>query len=107
MLSKAFLDQDAGVRSAAAIAVPFVHVLASTPPSGLGALNALSALQNASEISVRIAFATALGGLAAAGVLHGIQRAAGNDVIREAARHHGNIAVTAACKMCDADMSSD
>lgn len=107
VLSKAFLDQDAGVRSAAAIAVPFVHVLASTPPSGLGALNALSALQNASEISVRVAFATALGGLAAAGVLHGIQRAAGNDIIREAARHHGNTAVTAACKMCDADMSSD
>ena len=107
VLSKAFLDQDAGVRSAAAIAVPFVHVLASTPPSGHGALNALSALQHATEVSVRIAFATSLGGLAAAGVLHGIQRAAGNDVIRGAARQHGNTAVTAACKMCNVDISSD
>ena len=105
VLTKAFMDSNAGIRSAAAIAVPFVHVLASTPPSGLGALNALSALQNAKEISVRNAFATALGGLAAAGVLHGIQKAAGNSVIREAARLHGNAAVTAACEMCCYDMS--
>ena len=52
----------------------FVHVLASTPPSGIGALQRLSTLKDAREIPVRNAFATALGGLAAAGVLHGIQK---------------------------------
>ena len=107
VLTRAFADQDAGVRSSAAIAVSFVHVLASNPPSGIGALQRLSSLKDAKEISVRNAFATALGGLAAAGVLHGIQKAAGNEAIRNAARLHGNRAVTAAFKTCSHELGSD
>lgn len=107
VLTRAFSDRDAGVRSAAAIALPFVHVLASSPPSGIGALQRLSALKDASEMPVRNAFATALAGLAAAGVLHGIKKAAGNDAIRRAARLHGNTAMTAAFKSCTHELGSD
>ena len=51
--AEAFADEDPGVRSSAAIAVSFVHVLASTPPSGIGALQRLSTLKDAREIPVR------------------------------------------------------
>ena len=106
VLTRAFADEDPGVRSSAAIAVSFVHVLASTPPSGIGALQRLSTLKDAREIPVRNAFATALGGLAAAGVLHGIQKAAGNDAVRDAARVYGNKAVTAAFNTCSYEQGS-
>lgn len=107
VLTRAFSDSEPGVRSAAAIALPFVHVLASSPPSGVGALQRLSALKDASEVPVRNAFATALGGLAAAGVLHGIQKAVGNDAVRNAARVYGNTAVTAAFGSCAHEAGSD